>query len=126
MSLRNLQKEIAHLTYAEMMTLSDELAKQLLARMEEADCANTIADVLSKLKLVPATMGDDEKQEEKYLRIAFNRKRQIIVQANPTTGWNIECPTINGSQVIGNTLRSMFPMMIDQIVTMQALTQGNK
>jgi hypothetical protein len=125
MSLKNLQKELSHLPYKDMMVLADELAKQLLARREDAACANTVADILSKLNLVPAGLSDDEKMDEKYLREAFNRKRQINVQAQ-TGGWSIECPTLPGSQVIGTSLRPMFPMMIDQIITMQALTRAGK
>lgn len=124
MSLRNLQKELNHLTYSEMVTLADEIAKQLVARTDESACANTIADVLSKLKIVPPSMSDDEKAEERLLRSAFSRKRQVTIQTN-SSGWSLECSTLPGSQVIGNALRPMFPMMIDQIITMQAL-QGKR
>ncbi len=125
MSLKNLQKELSHLPYKDMMVLADELAKQLVARQEEAACANTIADVLSKLNLVPAGLSEDEKMEEKYLREAFNRKRTINVQ-HANGGWSIECPTLPGSNVVGISLRPMFPMMLDQIITMQALTRAGK
>ncbi len=121
MSLKQVQKELKHLSYSEMMLLAKEVSERLTTQRDPDVQPNVIAEILTKLDLVPAAPTDLEQQEEKLLRKAFSRKRTLSVQCQPTS-WSVDCPTVPGSQVIGSSLRQMFPLMLDQIITMQALT----
>jgi hypothetical protein len=127
MSLKNLHNDLRKLSYTDMMILSEALSAQLSARREEFKTAgpNVLAEILSKLELAPTGLTELERDEEKLLQAAFRRKTSVLIQREQS-GWSIGCATIPGSQVIGLSLRPMFPLMIDQIVTVQALTTMGK
>lgn len=127
MSLKNLHNDLRKLSYLDMMTLSEALSEQLSLRRAEYETsgANVLANILSTLELAPAGLTDLEKDEEKLLREAFRRKTSVLIQREHA-GWSIGCSTIPGSQVLGVALRPMFPLMLDQIVTVQALTTMGK
>ncbi len=118
MSLPVLMKALRQLSYSEMMKLSDELTKQLETQRSFHDKQNHLADILSKLEF-PAVAAVI-KQEDVLLRQSFSRKRSISVKFDKG-GYYVVCETLPGSQVVATDLRSVFPQMLDQIVTMQAL-----
>ncbi len=124
MSLNTALRELRRLTYSEMMVLAEELNTQLEKERGRSEHANVIADVLSKLNVKGAEPSDLEKQEDKILQEIFRVKRQLVVKWD--RGFSISIPTLSASTVVGQTPRIMFPQMIDQIVTMHALTKGMK
>lgn len=122
MSLRSVMKEVRQLSYADMMALAQELSKQLGGLQNPT--ANHLADLLVKLNVAPVELSDLEKQEDKILQQIFKVKRQIIMKHDK--GFTLDIPTLQASTVVGISPRAMFPQMIDQIVTMHALTHGTK
>ena len=116
MSLPVLMKALRQLTYAEMIKLAEELDKQL--QCDANNPTNVIAEVLSKLDF--PEIKDAYKQEHALLKQAFSRKRSIAVKFDKG-GFYAACETLPGSQVVGLDLRALFPQMLDQIVTLQAL-----
>lgn len=122
--IEQLMKQIRALSYQDMMLVADELSKVLAAKQLDKLNGHMIATALLGLTLVPPDSSDQTKRDELLLGKIFSRKRQINVTRH-TTGWELQVPSLPASQVIGTELRVMFPMLLDQLVTMHVL-QGHK
>ena len=118
MSLKNVMWEIRLLSYTDMMTLAAELEKQLNGA--KTPTATHLADLLSKLNVAGPELTELEKNELKYLKEIFSRKRSCVIKADGG-GFTMTIDSLPGSQVVGLTPRVMFPMLLDQIITMHAL-----
>lgn len=121
-SLPIVMKHIRALPYHEMLELAKHVEKELRRSREEKEAGDVLAKVLSRTAVTfdAASISEAVKQEERMFRRAFSRKRTIAVDAK-SHGWEIHCSTLPGSQVIGTELRPLFPQMLDQIITLEAL-----
>lgn len=121
-SLPIVMKHIRALPYHEMQELSKHIEAELRRSRNEKETGDILANVLSRAAVGfdPTSITDAVKQEEKLFRLAFSRKRAISVKSQQN-GWEVRCDTLPGSQIIGTQLRPLFPQMLDQILTLEAL-----
>lgn len=120
MSAAHLSKQLRALSYTEMKAVAGEIAGALLKHQRDDIDATLIADVLTRLE-GDARVDALSVAEEKILREIFSRKRAVAI-SRAGNGWQIEIASMPGSHVTGLELRPMFSMMLDQIITMHALT----
>jgi hypothetical protein len=115
-------KHIRALPYHEMLELAKHVEKELRRAREEKEAGDVLAKVLSRAAVAfdPSSISEAVKNEEKMFRRAFARKRSIAIESK-SNGWEVHCSTLPGSQVIGTELRPLFPQMLDQIITLEAL-----
>lgn len=121
-TVSHLIKQIRALPYSDMMMVAGEIRDRIKDLTEQKIEAVVLADILSRLQAHTIDTSEQTKEEEKILREIFNVKRTISV-AKQSKGWAIGIPTVPGSDVLGTELRGMFPMMLDQIITMHVLTK---
>lgn len=121
-TVAHLIKQIRALPYADMMMVAEEIRDRIKALTQQQIEAVVLANILSRLQEGEIPISEQTTEEEKVLREIFNVKRTISV-SKQGPGWQIEIPTVPGSQVLGKELRGMFPMMLDQIITLHVLTK---
>jgi|SRR5262245_14052051 len=121
-TVAHLVKQIRALPYSDMMMVAAEIRDRIKDLTEQKIEAVVLADILSRLQSQSIDSSEQTKEEERVLRQIFNVKRTISV-AKQGNGWAIGIPTVPGSDVLGTELRGMFPMMLDQIITMHVLTK---
>lgn len=121
-TVAHLIKQIRSLPYSDMMMVANELRDRIKDLTEQKIEAVVLADILCRLQSQTIDTSEQTKEEERVLRAIFNVKRTISV-AKQGNGWTIDIPTVPGAQVLGTELRGMFPMMLDQIITMHVLTK---
>lgn len=123
MSLQTALKQLKVLSYADMMVLGEEVSKRLTqyhtGSIDAQLIAGTISRIANESTLEPT---DISRQEDKILKTVFKRKRQINVEPH-LGGYGLSVPTVQGSNVVGTDLRAMFPMMLDQIITLHILSK---
>ena len=122
MSIPHLIRQIRALPYNDMMMVANELRDRIGELTHHKIEAVVLADILSSLQAGQIALSDATLQEEKILREVFSRKRQITVSRRGG-GWEIDVPSLPGAQVFGTELRPMFPMQLDQIITMHVLSK---
>ena len=124
MSLRHVVQELRNLTYNEMMELAQRIAREIDARIRAADQetpGNVLAEIISKLNIVSPELTDLEKHEAKYIQEIFSRRRAITIKHDK--GFSMTCESLPGGAVVGTDLRKMFNQLMDQLVTMHALSK---
>ncbi len=121
-TVAHLIKQIRSLPYADMMMVAEEIRDRIKDLTKQQIEAVVLANILSRLQEAQIPVSEQTSEEEKILRDIFRIKRTISV-AKQGPGWTIEIPTLPGSQVLGKELRGMFPMMLDQIITLNVLTK---
>ena len=116
-------KQLRSVPYVDMMELAGAIAAQLNERKLQSEVPpELVAAVLSSLiDNVPA-LSQTTINDEKILREVFSRKRTLTVQRKGH-GWELDCSTLPGSQVLGQELRSLFGLMLDQIITLRVLSK---
>lgn len=123
MSLSTALKQLQALSYSDMMLLATALSNRMKDYHEGGIDGRVVAEAIVHMTESPLAKGSDlGKQEDQILRTIFSRKRQMNI-VNQKNGWLLEIPTIQGSQVVGTDLRTMFPMAIDQITTLHILSK---
>lgn len=120
MSVPHLVKQIRALSYADMMLVAEEIRDRIKDHTQQKIEAVVLAGILSRLSEGQTDLSEATKEEEKVLKEIFRRKLNLSIQ-NHGTGWQIDIPVVPGAQVIGKELRGMFPMMLDQIITLHVL-----
>lgn len=120
MSVASVIRAIRSLPYQDMMLVANELRDRIGELTHNKIEAVTLAEILVRLQTDQQPLSEQTREEEKILVEIFNRKRSVNISQRGT-GWVIEIPTLDGSQVLGTELRPMFPMMLDQIITMHVL-----
>lgn len=121
MSVASVIRAIRALPFSDMMLVAQELRDRIGDLTHQKIEAVTLAEILVRLQTDQQPLSQQTQQEEKILCEIFNRKRSINI-AQRGNGWTIDIPTLAGSQVLGTELRPMFPMMLDQIITMHVLS----
>lgn len=121
-TVAHLIRQIRALPYADMMMVAEEIRDRIHTLTEQKIEAVVLANILSRLQEGEIPISEQTTEEEKVLREIFKIKRTISV-SKTGPGWTIEIPTVPGSQVLGKELRGMFPMMLDQIITLHVLTK---
>src|SRR5262249_30263835 len=120
MSLQDVSRAIRALPYADMVQLAAEVARNLRPNPHETADATDVADALimaaTETQIEPSELT---KQENRILAQIFSRKRQIVVEKQKA-GWLLAVPTLNAS-VMGTDLRTLLPMLIDQITTLHVM-----
>lgn len=122
MSIPHLIRQIRALPYNDIMMVANELRDRIGELTHHKIEAVVLADILVRLQAGTVKPSDATLQEEKILREIFSRKRQITV-SRKGNGWKIDVPSLPGAQVLGTELRPMFPMQLDQIITMHVLSK---
>lgn len=121
-TVSHLIRQIRALPYSDMMMVAEEIRDRIKALTQQQIEAVVLANILSRLQESEIPLSEQTSEEEKVLREIFRIKRTIsITKTGP--GWTIDIPTVPGSQVLGKELRGMFPMMLDQIITLHVLTK---
>lgn len=123
-NLSQLTKQIRALPYADMMLVAEEIVVRLNSAKDDKLNAQMVATALAGIAIEPLSQSEVTKQEDVILGKIFSRKRTISITRR-TNGWEISVPTLPASSVVGTELRPMFPMMLDQIITMHVLSHGN-
>jgi hypothetical protein len=122
-AVSKLIREIRALPFSDMMLVAEELRDRIHGLTQHHIEAIVLAEILSRLQ--EGALPSEKQQsaeEEKVLRQIFNMKRSLNIQ-KWGLGWSIEVPTVAGSSVVGPELRPLFPMMLDQIITLHVLTK---
>lgn len=123
--IETVMKQLRNLSYNDMMVLATQLAKTLQSKHNDKLDAHLVATSLLGLAICPPAPSVATQRDEQILTKVFSRKRQINVTRHHQ-GWEMQIPSLAGSQVMGSELRSMFPMMLDQVITMHVLQQGSR
>lgn len=121
-TIAHLIRQIRALPYSDMMMVANEIRDRIGDLTHQKIEAVVLADILSRLQEREIPISEQTTEEEKVLREIFKIKRTISV-SKTGPGWTIEIPTVPGSQVLGKELRGMFPMMLDQVITLHVLTK---
>lgn len=111
---------IRALPYSDMMVVTSELRDRIADLTQQRIEANVLAEILCRLQENKVPLSEATAEEEKVLRQIFKVKRTITVQRHGN-GWSIDIPTVPGGQVVTTELRGAFPMMLDQIITLNVL-----
>jgi hypothetical protein len=117
----SIAKQLRLLPYNDMMELAVLVEKYLANRSQsQTISAPLIAGILAQLPVEGVT--EAIAQDEQILKEIFRRKRSInITRAN--AGWEIDIPSLPGSQVFGTELRPMFGTQLDQVITFHVLNK---
>lgn len=121
-TVAHLVRQIRSLPYSDMMMVANEIRDRIGDLTQQKIEAVVLADILSRLQEGEIPPSEQTTEEERILREIFKVKRTVSV-SKTGPGWTIEIPTVPGSQVLGKELRGMFPMMLDQIITLHVLTK---
>jgi hypothetical protein len=122
MTIAAVIKQIRALPYADMMMVAHELRSRIGDLTQQKIEAVVLADILSRMQVGDIPLSEQSQQEEEVLRNIFRRKLSLTIQREGA-GWNIEVPTIAGTQVLGTELRPMFNQLLDQAITLHVLSQ---
>lgn len=120
MSVPHLIKQIRALPFADMMVIAEELKARIGELTRHQIEAVTLAQILTRLEANTLELSDSTKHEEKILKEIFNVKRTLTISKR-NQGWELGIQTLPASTVLGTELRPMFPMLLDQIITMHVL-----
>lgn len=118
--IEHLMKQVRVLSYQDMMVVAEELAKTLREKKQDKLDGHVIATALLGLSVNIPGASEITQRDNEIIRKIFSRKRQILVSPR-RAGYELEVSQYNGSQVVGTDLRVMFPMLLDQIVTLHVL-----
>lgn len=119
-NVTHLIRQIRALPFNDMMLIAEELRARIGELTEQKIEAVVLAGILTRLSAGVGEMPDPVKEDEAVLKDIFRVKRQLIIQRHGR-GWQIDVPTVPGAQVVGQNLREMFSMMLDQIITLHVL-----
>ena len=119
-NVTHLIRQIRALPFNDMMLIAEELRARIGELTEQKIEAVVLAGILTRLSAGVGEMPDPVKEDEAVLKDIFRVKRQLIIQKHGK-GWQIDVPTVPGAQVVGQNLREMFSMMLDQIITLHVL-----
>lgn len=113
-------RQIRALPFNDMMLVAEEIKSRIGELTQHKIEAAVLAGILSRLTDGKGELTDVVKEDEAVLKEIFRVKRQCIIQKHGK-GWQIDVPTVPGAQVVGQNLREMFSMMLDQIITLHVL-----
>lgn len=119
-TVTHLIKQLRALPYTDMMLVAEEVRDRIKDLTEQKIEAVVLAGILARLSEGEVDLTAQTKEEERVLAEIFRRKTSITIQRHGQ-GWQIDASAIPGAQVIGKELRGMFPMMLDQIITLHVL-----
>lgn len=120
MSVTHIVKQLRSLPYADMMLVVEEIRERIKDLTEQKIEAVVLAGILSRLSEGAVDIDAATQEEERVLKEIFRRKLNVSIVRHGT-GWQVDIPSVPGAQVIGKELRSLFPMMLDQIITLHVL-----
>ena len=119
-TVAHLIKQIRSLPYNDMMMVAEEIRDQIKDLTQQKIEAVVLAGILSRLSQGETPIEEMTKEEEKILTEIFRRKTQLLITRHGN-GWKIDLPAVAGGQVVGKELRALFPMVLDQIITLHCL-----
>lgn len=119
-SVPSLIKQIRALPYNDMMMVAEEIRDRIKDLTQQKIEAVVLAGILSRLSQGESELDAATKEEEKVLKEIFRRKYNLTIIRHGN-GWQIDIPAVRGAQVVGPELRGLFPMMLDQIITLHVL-----
>jgi hypothetical protein len=119
-AITNVIKQIRSLPYTDMMIVAEEIRDRIHQLTEQRIEAIVLADILARIKPESIQLTENTIEEEKVLKEIFRVKRSCVIGRHGA-GWMIDISTVPGAQVVGVELRALFPMMLDQIITLHVL-----
>ena len=121
-NVSSLVRQIRAMPYQDMMLVAEEIRSRICDLTQQKIEAVVLANILSRLQEGESPITEQAAEEERVLRDIFRVKRSIAV-ARTGPGWLIDCSTLPGAQVAGKDLRALFPMLLDQVITLHVLTK---